>query len=259
MNEKNVNELLWNKILELNELEIKKMKLITAIFMKTSDKIMNEKVESLKLNFQSQAQFYGQNLEDYQEEYSKIISKYQEQLSQVIEKYSELFVNMQLELQEAECNQKIAITNWKNMFDIERQIENTANNELIEIYKAKIQACFEKKNDYDVIIEECEKELNSCADNMNKKIDNLFSNKSSQVVIKEENGFKKFLNILINKFTGSKKFNEYVIEPMKVELEMTENRLPDITNRIAEETIHFVAKIKNAKEQTNAKFERSFK
>lgn len=259
MEEKNLNEIIWNKILELNELEIMKMKLLTAIFMKTSNEIMDTKVKSLKLNLEEQAEFYGQNIENYDEEYTEIVLKYKEQLFQIIEKYNELFVNMQLELQEAECNQKIAITNLKNTFDIEQQIENTATEELVQEYKQKMQACLEKKNNYDIIIEECEKELKLCVENMDKMINRLFANKASQITIKNENSFKRILNKIINKFTGRKKFNEYVIEPMYIELEMTENKLPDIINNIKEETIHFVAKIKNAKAETNTKFENSFK
>lgn len=255
MEENNMNVLLMNKLRELNELEITKAKVLTAIFTKTVSEIVDKKVQSLESNFENQAQYYDQNLSDYQEIYDEIISKYQEQLNQIIDKYNELFVNIQLELQEAECNQKIAITNLKKSLDIKNEISDKAKKELIEEYTRKIVACMQKKSNYDIIIDECEKELNKCSSSVESQINSLFSDKSSQISLKEESGFRKFLNKVKNIFSGKAKFNDYVIEPMNVELEMMENKLPDIVNNLHQETIEFVAKMKQAKDETNKIFD----
>lgn len=255
MEENDMNVLIIDKLTELNELEINKTKVLTAIFMKLTKDIMNKKVQSLESNLEEQAKYYDQNWDNYIDTYNQILEKYQKQLSQIIEKYNALFINIQLELQEAECNQKIAITNLKKSFDIKQEITDKAKNEVVDEYKRKIDACFQKKINYDVIIEECEKELNSCAHNMEKLINNLFSDKTSQVSLKEEGVFKKIVNKIVNKFTGATKFNTYVIEPMNIELEIMDSKLPDITENIKNETINFVAKIRQAKEETNLIFE----
>ena len=162
---------------------------------------------------------------------------------------------MLLELQEAECNQKIAITNLKKCFDIKQEILNKAKSEMIEQYNQKITACIQKKTNYDVIIEACENEIEQCKSQMQNKMNSLFSDKSGQISLKEENVLKKWIHKIKNKFTGAKKFNTYVVEPMSVELEMMENKLPDVVNHIKQDTIRFVAKMKQAKEENNKMFE----
>lgn len=254
MEENNTNTTLIDELAKLNELEINKTKVLTAIFSKTIQEIKQKKIQSLQSNFEEQAMFYGQYLEDYDEVYKEMLSRYEEQLDKITEKYNELYINMQLELQEAECNQKIAITNLKKSFDIKQSLSDVLQNDLREEYAKKMIACMQKKINYDIIIDECERELNKCASNMEKRINTLFSDKSSQISLQEESAFNKFFNKIKNIFTGASKFNTYVIEPINVELEMMDSKLPDITNEIHQETVNFVAKMKQAKDETNQIF-----
>lgn len=239
------------KLTDLNQLEKDKAKVMAEIYLKTTQKIVTQKVKSLEENFKDQAKFYGQNLKNYEEIYQKILTKYQEQLEQIINKYNEFYINAQLELQEAECNQKIAITNWKKSMDNNKKVEDS---NLEEAYQKKIKACIQKKTNYDVIIQECEKELIACADKMENQVNHLFGDKSSQVSVKDEGAFAKFIHSIVNRFNGANKFNMYVIEPLNVEMEVMDGKLPDIQNNIKENTINFVAKIKQAKDETNKIF-----
>ena len=124
-----------------------------------------------------------------------------------------------------------------------------------EIYNKKMNACLQKKNNYDIIITKCETEIEKCATNMENKINALFSDKSSQISMKEEGFFAKIINKIKNMFSGKAKFNTYVVEPMNIEIEMMDSKLPDITNNIEQETVLFVAKMKQAKEEVNKLFE----
>jgi len=63
------------------------------------------------------------------------------------------------------------------------------------------------------------------------------------------------MNKIRNLFTGKSKFNTYVMEPMKVELEMLETKLPDVEESMKREMVDFVARVKQAKAQTNQIFE----
>lgn len=251
--EKNTD--LMEKLIKLNELEISKSKILIAIFVKTARQIMNQKIQTFQTNFEEQARFYDQDLENYEEIYHKMLEEYQEQLSEIIDKYKELYINMQLELQEAECNQKIAITNLKKSSDIKQEILSKANRDLIIEYKRKIGACMQKKNNYEVIIEACEKELENCVSNMQKRMKPLFEDRLSQISVEQQSPFKKWIHKIENKFTGSRKFKRYVIEPMNMELETIDQKMPDIKNNITQEAIHFIAKIKQAKDETNKVFE----
>lgn len=255
MKKDNISVVLMDKLIKLNELEVAKAKILFTIFMKNSVEIIEKKINSFETNFKDQIEFYNQKFNDYEEVYNKILSKYKYQLSQIIDKYKNLYINIQLELQEAECNQKIAITNLKKSFDIKNQLLEKGDNKIINEYNKKIIACSQKKINYDIIIAECEKEIESCTANMQKRVNALFADKTSQVAVKEFTGFKKFANKIINKFTGTKKFNMYVIEPLSIEVEMLDSKLPDITDNIKQETINFVAKIKQAKDETNKIFE----
>lgn len=253
---KNNENVQWvEKLTELNDLEIAKAKILTAIFTKTVQRVMDRKMQALEANFEEQAEFYGQNLEDYEEIYTKIRTKYEDQLMQIMNQYNKLFMNIQLELQEAECNQKIAITNFKKSSDIKLEAKGVSKKDLVQEYKQKMHACIQKKINYDVIIEECQKELSQCAHNAERKLNSLFGDKASQISLKEEGIFAKFFNKIRNIFTGKNKFNTYCIEPINVELEMRENKIPDIMKSIYQEMIYFVAKIRKAKYETNAIFE----
>lgn len=255
MEERKSNALLMDKLVELNEVEIKKSKVLAAIFQKTVNEMQRKKIESLDSNFEEQAKFYDQDLEDYEKTYQEMKDKYEEQLSEILNQYQALFVNIYLELQEAECNQKIAITNWKKSCDIKQEIIDRAGSSMIEEYERKIEACLQKKKNYDVIIEECEDELEKCAIQMEKKVNSLFQDKSSQMFLTEIGLFGKIMNKIRNLFTGKSKFNTYVMEPMKVELEMLETKLPDVEESMKREMVDFVARVKQAKAQTNQIFE----
>lgn len=255
MRKNNSSVLLMDKLVELNELEVNKAKVLAEIFMRTTEEILDEKLHSIEINFKEQANFYGQNLDDYEEIYQEIIGKYEDQMMAIIDKYNEFFINMQLELQEAECNQKIAITNLKKSFDVKQELSNKAQSKIIEEYNKKVIACKQKKENYDKIIEACEKELNQCASNMERRMNALFGDKTRQISLEKESAFKRLIQRIKNKFTGTTKFNDFVIEPLKVELEMLEHKLPNTTNHIKKDTIKFVAKIKQAKDETNKIFE----
>ena len=171
------NVLLIEKLTELNEMEIAKIKVLTAIFMKTLQELNDKKVQSMVSNFEEQAKAYGQHLADYQEIYDKTISQYEAQMTQIMDKYKERFINIQLELQEAECNQKIAIANLKKSFDIKSEAEEASKEKLAQDYLRKMFACMQKKENYDLIIDECEKELENCIEEAENKLNNVFLDK----------------------------------------------------------------------------------
>ena len=254
--ENNLEKTLIEKLKELNKAEQYKLRLLTIIFIKTTQEIKEQKIKSLRDNILSQAEFYNQNIKNYTEVYTEIINQYTDQLSQIMKVYTELFINIQMELQEAECNQKIAITNLKKSIDIKNKLNNESSKESIEKCYKKINACMQKKVNYDIIIENCEKELEKCSSNMQNEINLLFGDKSSQISLKKEHGFKKIINKLVNKFTGSAKFNTYVIIPANLETKTMKDKLPQLNRDIKDKIINFVAKIKQAKDETNKIFEK---
>ncbi len=255
MEEMENNAILMDKLTKLNKLEIKKSKVLAVIFQKTTENMLDQKLQSLESNFKEQAEFYGQKLENYEDFYQNMIQKYKEQLLQMISSYKELYVNVYLELQEAECNQKIAITNLKKCSDIKQKLMEQANINKAEEYHQKVKACLQKKNNYDLIINRCEKDLENCVVHFEKQLNALFGDKSTQISLKEEGAIQKMFQKIRNLWSGKTKFNSYVVEPINVELDMMDSKLPDIVNEIGQKTLTFVAKIKQAKSETNRIFE----
>ena len=254
--ENNLEKMLINKLKKLNEIEQNKSRVLTAIFIKTANELKNQKIKAMQDNILNQADFYNQDINKYDKFYNEVMNKYTNQLSQIINIYTELFINIQMELQEAECNQKIAITNVKKSIDMKNSLSESSPIEIIENYRKKIDACMQKKYNYDIIIENCEKELEQCSEKMIAHINLLFGDKSSQVSLRNEEGFMKYINKFINRFTGANKFNTYVITPTNIEVETRDNNLPILSGEIKDKTIDFVAKIKQAKDETNKIFDK---
>lgn len=254
--ENNLEKMLINKLKKLNEIEQNKARILTAIFIKTTNDLKKRKINSLENSILNQAEFFNQDIGKYSDFYSETVEKYTNQLSQIINIYTELFINIQMELQEAECNQKIAITNVKKSIDIKNSLPKNVSIETIENYRKKIDACMQKKLNYDIIIENCEKELEQCSENMVKHINFLFGDKSSQVALNNDEGFKRFINRVVNRFVGANKFNTYVITPTNLEVETREVKIPVLSEEIKDKTINFVAKIKQAKDETNKIFDK---
>ena len=254
--EKFLNQMLINDLKKLNNIEQNKSKIVTILFLRKANEIKKQKIDALENNILNQAEFYSQNIDDYNEIYKDIINKYSSQLSQIINIYIELFINIQMELQEAECNQKITITNLKKSIDLKNKLPVNSTIEEIEKCNKKISACIQKKMNYDIIIENCEKELDQCSKNMIDHINYLFGDKSSQVLLKSEVGFKGFINRFINRFIGANKFKNYVIEPTNIEVETMNQEIPKLSADILDKTISFVAKIKQAKDETNNIFDK---
>jgi len=252
---KEISDEIISKMLVLNDLEMQKSKIYSAIFKKNMNEIKIKKIQELRSDFENQAEFYNQYIEDYEEEYNEIERKYESNLSQIIEKYNELFINIYLELQEAECNHKIAIANIKNSYDIKCEILDKADEEIIQEYNKKIQACLEKKNNYDTIIAECEKELNNAISDLSKQINSIFGNKSGSLIIRDENFVQKLINKIKNLFTGKSSFKNYVLNPLKVELDLVEKKTFENIDYIQENIVNIVAKIRQAKKETNRIFE----
>ena len=254
--EKFLNQMLINNLKKLNDIEQSKSKIITILFLRKANEIKIQKIDALKNNILNQAEFYNQKINNYNESYNDIINKYSSQLSQIIDIYVELFINIQMELQEAECNQKIAITNLKKSIDMKKKLPVNSSIEEIEKCNKKITACIQKKRNYAVIIENCEKELGQCSKNMIDHINYLFGNKSSQILLKNDVGFKKYINKVVNRLTGANKFKNYVIEPTNIEVETMDLKIPELRSDIKDKTINFVAKIKQAKDETNNIFDK---
>ena len=253
MNE--MSQVVIDKLIELNELEIMKSKVFAALFQKSTNEIVEYKIKIMKSNFEKQANYYGQSVDNYEDEYQDIAVRYREQLFQILRKYDEYFINMCLELQEAECNQKIVIANLKNSYEIKEQIKDRAKEEIIEEYERKLYACLEKKKNYDFIIYKYEKSLNECLNEIQKLIDEVFSEKDNMISLKNESRFEKVISKIRNLFTGKANFKLYVLQPINIELDSIDEKLLGITNNIHQETINFVARSKRAKDEINVIFE----
>lgn len=166
MGEKNKD--LAIKIEELNKSEQDNIKVIVMLYLKNINQIKKNKLSLLRNYFLNQLEFYGQNLAKYQIKLDEISKKYEEYIDTVIDSYNELFVNIQLELQETELNQKIAVLNLVKCCNIKEKILSDCSScsfvkeYELKKYETKIKEFLEKKEQYDNNIIKCEENLKKC-------------------------------------------------------------------------------------------------
>ena len=91
--------------------------------------------------------------------------------------------------------------------------------------------------------------------NLDKQIDIFFVNKSNSLIIREENFIEKVLNKIKNIFIGKNNFINYVINPLNIELEVIEGKVSNNYTTLSKDILSFVAKIRQAKKETNKIFE----
>ena len=227
----NTEELMSN-LKKLNDSEQDQIKVLSAIFINETENLKNDKLESLKNSLIEQINFYGRNAEKYIYNIEKFEEDYSNLIDLIINEYNTRFISILNELQNTQCNQKIAITNMKLSLD--------SNN------KIRFLASENKKANFEIIIQECYSQIDNCINEVLNKIDEIFYNKDRQLLNLKDNIINKFINI----FIGKKKIEKFVIESTSIEMNNLESTVNSSLKRINEETIDIVAEIKELEIQT---------
>lgn len=144
-----VSEMLIKMLNELTTIETTASKIDAAIFVRTNNKVIEEKISYLYNLLGLEAKSYNQNMNKHFEHIENIIKIYREKLQIVYDELYLQYTNIQNEISEARLNQKIAIINYQKVIN-DLEVNPRENQKL----KDKIK---NKSDVYKQIIEKCNK------------------------------------------------------------------------------------------------------
>lgn len=234
------NELL-NNLQELTNAEQDELRVVSSVYMDQYERLKAQKIKSFQNSLYEQIKFYGKNPDLYEKQINQFLQKYENMLDLLIKEYNTRFIAVNNELQDTQNNQKIAIVNIKFSITLKDEIKRKASES--------------KKDNYEIVMQECVKQLSSCKDEMVGKINEIFLNKDKQLSIGKQSIWEK----VKNRFLGKQKIENFVIQPVEVELIRLEDTIHNELTNINEETIMNIAVIKDARMQTQKIFNNMLK
>lgn len=176
-------------------------KIDASIFVRDSERKINEKVAYLYNMINIEAKNFNQRQDDYYEDINLIISHYKQKLNLVYDEFYCHYVNIQNEFQEASANKRIAMINYQKLVN---EIENGENNRSNLDLKESIK---EKNDIYNKIIDMCQSKFLETQEKFEKMIDKYFEISSQSLqLISEQSVFQRIWNKLLNIFDGAKKY-----------------------------------------------------
>lgn len=290
----NISEELMKNLTDLTELENNNLKIKSAIFLRNINEKIQKATNEIELRIDEEIKFYGQKIENYAEYKDSLLKNYFNEFEKISEEYELQFISICEELIENYANQKIAIANCKkikNLRDeyiesdkykeykrIKAKYKEEMDNSLTKVefeknmnllselinpldeFELKMKACIEKANDYEMVIQACNQKLEECKQKSIAEINKIVSNKTTQLVIYENNNIiSKIINKITNIFSGKKKLKINVIDRKEDEINILETETNSAKSKVRENTIKFIERLIGIKEDMNNKFNKSIK
>ena len=231
-----LEENLMKTLRELTNDEQDAIKVASAIYQKSCEKIKNDKIESLNKSIVGQIEFYGKKKKDYSQNIEQISAKYAVSIDKIIKKYNTWYCAVLSKLQEVYDNQKIAITNMKAGIDKQNDVYYIASEN--------------KFNNYEIVVQECKKQLDECKITVEDRLNDLFFDRDKSLSTGKANIFQKIINL----FSGKTKVNNFVINALNVEMDELEKNVDIESEKMDEDIINQVAVIEDAIIQTQTIF-----
>ena len=281
----NIGTALLERIKELSNIELQEQLLRLAIFNNKVYSNYEEKIKIISNNFEEQLQYYGKT-DIFNDEKEKIIGRYNEEFQKIYDKRREQFINILIEIQEMQANQKIALANVESVYksrdsifeseEYKEYLENknkyeyiiniTKNSSDIEKYKSKLiklrnpldfynnklVALVDKYEKYDGLVFECEKKLDDCIIATEEDFESVMKYRNNNLVEqKKENIFVRLFKKL---FSGKRKFKKEVVEKMNIEIDDIQNNNAKLLEIIESQTINLIAKIEELRYDINYEY-----
>ncbi len=221
---------------ELSAAEQDEIRIFSAIYINQYEKIKADKIQALENSISEQIKFYGKKKENYEIDIKQILENYAKNMDVIIGQYNQYFCAILKDLQDIQNNQKIAFANEKICIRSKDEGRRVA----VE----------QKIINYEIVIEECKRQLEICKLQLKDKLEEIFSTKDKQLSKGKTNVFHKFGNL----FSGKSKVENFVIKTSYKEMEDLLVRVVEDVKKIEEEMIKNIAIIKDAITQTQTSF-----
>ena len=232
-----VSQALIKALNEMTTIETTISKVQAAIFVKKSEKMIQEKITYLYNLLNLESSQYKQNSESQRELVESIIKIYKDKLYIVYDELYLQYVNIENEIEDARLNQKVALLNFQKIIN-----DSEINKKDYKSLKEKLK----NKNElYDKIIRKCEEQFATCMTNFEDQINNTFFIENNLIVVDENSIFSKIKHMISNLFNGKKLYKE-ALDNYKKEVDNinTEKIINDFRNQ----TIEFVTDILEIKD-----------
>lgn len=232
-----VSQALIRLLNEISSTETTLSKVQAVIFVKKSEKMIEEKIKYLYNLLHLEASQYNQSSANYKDLVESIIKTYKDKLYIVYDELYLQYVNIQNEIGDARLNQKVAMINFQKIIN-----DSEINKKDYTRVKEKIK----NKNElYDKIIKKCEEQFSICMTNFEDQINNAFFIENSLITVDENNIFSKIKHAIINLFKGKRLYKEALLSyQTKIDKIDVEN----IVNNFRNQTIEFVTDILEIKD-----------
>ncbi len=288
MGEKSISEKLVSIMQELSQFEISETQLLVAIIKKNISDLIEKNMKSLESEFESSCEYYGRNSIDHQEDKKQILDGYRAEFENIASKFEEQYMNVTLELQESQSNQKIAITNMKKVIDskakymkseeykgflsklseIEIKRDRASSKEEydsivdyldqvqdpVSIYNTKIDAFAKKYVDYCAIETACIERLKKLNERVETAIGSVMQFDIGKLAVANKKSIFSIFTKLLNKISGAKKFEKEYILKKKSNLEKIKESTAGIMEEISNETIGIIYSLGEVKQEINQAF-----
>ncbi len=248
---------------ELEEIESIDTKLTFAIFRSSAYSKIESMVNKLKQRIEEQMKASKISNDTYDAKNKEMIKKYEDELRKIYVEYENSIINVQLEMQEAESNQKIAIANLKKINDMKNEalqkqeyIEQLINNpELHKQYTNKVDAYIEKFNNYNKIIDECLIETELVRQEFLRTLDEVdIIDENNQLTTKNESFFQGLINKIKSLFSNKKSYETQFVNPTEENITKLENENVERIKEVSRKNVKFLATIIVMKKKINQYF-----
>lgn len=288
MEKMEVSAKLIRMIKELSQLETNEIELMLGIFKKKITDRVNDYMRKISEDFSLKCEYYGKSHEELREIREEILGGYEREFSRISDRLQEQYINLILELQEIQANQKIALTNYKKMIDAKLDMENSeeyisyknafdewsekkesaTNQETIDkcdkalyelqnplvSYEYKIDTLIIKYGNYCDLENECYKKLDECNSKVDSAIDSVMQYDTEWLDNPKKNSMFTMIRKMLNKFLGSGKFEREFLRPTKVKIKNIRSNTDELIENIRNNTVRYIDtlnKYKNKIKQTS--------
>ena len=212
------------------------MKISIALYVSQYEKCREEKLADFQKSMEQQLLFYGKIKAEQAIRIKELVQKYNELIEKVIVEYNTRFIAIMNEINDTQANHKISMTNMKLSMDFKSDKRKEAT---------KV-----KKSNYEIVLQECFRQLAECPSELMSKLNQIFRGQSNQLMLKNLSFFEKL------KYVFSKK---RVFQKTMKELEILEEQVTEELKLVNQDTIQNIAIIKDAQIQTQDVFNRMLK
>lgn len=284
-----INNELVAQIKYIIELETRKFLIDIARFNKIVLNDYDEKIKQFEEELDAKISIYGKNKEKFENKRQEIIKSYKDEFDRVYKKRKTQLRGIQAEIQEIQANQKIAIANFKKFEEyrivylksneyrdfIEKkeqlqymlehavtieeannyqQVLNKMQNP-IDNFEGKMSALVEKYNEYDILVDACEKKIDECIeatlDDFNKI---SLKHETHMIDLKKQNKVFYYISKIISFIGGARSLEKHVINKYKNAILELSKINDKCIKTIDKQTLDLVCNINNIREDINEEF-----